>query len=112
MLNATEKNQPELISNQQQKPRPFLFKDKDNREIVRYFLKPELDFWRKEYEIQPVLDPTKKIKSVDQFLNSAVACEICEDLPIPVIQKGTWRIEYRDSSFRIVCDKHVPEDSK
>lgn len=72
----------------------------------------DVDFYRKnvKVEIIPVLD-LENIKSVNVVPNSVIACRICVDQTEEIknrdgIQRGIFRIGYRDGSFEMVCEVH------
>ena len=112
----SQQNGEPLISNQRDKPRPFIVSDS-----VSYYTKSELEQMRgMGYKVEPTIDPNKnaEIDSIVTILGSIVVCEICED-STPEEQKvrggpmrGIYRIGYHDGSFRIVCADHRPEQTE
>jgi hypothetical protein len=102
-----------LISNQRDKPRPFIVSGS-----VSYYTKSELEQMRgMGYKVEPALDLSKKIVSINMVPDSNVVCEICEDSTPEMqqdhgIHRGTVRIGYPDGTFRMTCSFHKPDQSE
>ncbi|HBP50795.1 MAG: hypothetical protein US68_C0017G0013 [Candidatus Shapirobacteria bacterium GW2011_GWE1_38_10] len=109
----------ELISNRKpEEKRPYLIRQKSEiNGDLKYYNLNDLEMMRSMgYEVKPILDPTKKIESIDMVPNSEIACEICEDLTeeqlkddeIENVQRGVVKVGYGDED-RMVCEYHKPD---
>ncbi|MFA6007942.1 MAG: hypothetical protein WC784_04870 [Candidatus Shapirobacteria bacterium] len=103
----------ELLSHEREKERPFMIEGN-----VRYF--GEFDLWKMRemgYEVKPILDPNKHIKSIKLVSDSNITCEICEDMTKKEKEEkgvlpGVNRVDYGDDDFRMICGQHLPDEGK
>ena len=119
------KNEAELKTNQnREEKRAYMVNNPGDEESLRYYDMNMVELMRgMGYVVQRVIDPLRKIKSIDFVVNSEVRCEMCEDMTKDAIReqgikKGDFRVTYEghrsseskdESYFIMVCESHKPK---